>query len=67
MERVRVINPKQGEGMSKFRGIHFGVMVLLIGVLFLLRDLGYIATKISFWTYFFLIVGAWLIIRKLLS
>ena len=50
---------------SRWKGIHFGLMVFLIGVVFLLQDLGYIASKISFWTYVFLIFGSWLILRRL--
>jgi len=49
----------------RFSGIGFGLVLLLIGVLFLLRDLGYITTKISFWTYFFLIVGVWWVLGRL--
>jgi hypothetical protein len=49
----------------RLSGIGFGLVILLIGVLFLLRDLGYITTKISFWTYFFLIIGAWWVLGRI--
>ncbi|MFH1440262.1 MAG: hypothetical protein ABIG89_06845 [Candidatus Woesearchaeota archaeon] len=49
----------------RFSGIGFGLVILLLGVIFLLRDLGYIASKISFWTYFFLILGAWWVFGRI--
>jgi hypothetical protein len=66
MVQAKVIGGNYGEQFGRrISGIGFGLVLLLIGALFLLRDLGYITTKISFWTYFFLVIGAWWVFGRL--
>ncbi|MBT4824609.1 hypothetical protein HN695_05875 [Candidatus Woesearchaeota archaeon] len=66
MVQAKVVGGGFGNHFGRrISGIGFGLVLLIIGVLFLLRDLGYITTKISFWTYFFLVIGAWWVLGRL--
>ena len=66
MVTAKVVGGSFGDHFGKkISGISFGLVLLLIGIIFLLQDLGYITTKISFWTYFFLVIGAWWVFGRL--
>jgi hypothetical protein len=43
------------------KGLLFGIALLIIGLLFLAKDMGYIA-GISFWTILFLVGGVFLVL-----
>lgn len=47
-------------------GFGFGVILVLIGVYLLGRDLGWWAEEISFWAVFFLVLGGYLIVKKIM-
>lgn len=65
MVEAKVVGGFGDQFGRRISGIGFGLVLLLIGILFLLRDLGYITTKISFWTYFLLVIGAWWVLGRL--
>ena len=49
---------------KKFSGIGTGVIILLIGIAWLLKDLGYIPSSVSVWAIFFIVIGIWWILSK---
>jgi len=68
MVKAKVVGGNYGNMfVRRFDGIGFGIVILLIGAILLLKDLGYIQTQIGFWTYFFLIIGAWIVVSKVIS
>ena len=46
-------------------GFGIGVILVLIGIYLLGQDLGWWTEKVSFWAVFFLVLGGYLIIKKI--
>ena len=42
----------------------FGLIILIIGVLWLMKDLGWISSNISFWPIAFIVFGIYILAKK---
>ncbi len=66
MAKARVVNPPYEKYFSaRFNGISTGIILLLIGIAWLLRDIGYIPSNISMWAIFFIVIGLWWILSRI--
>lgn len=42
----------------------WGVLLLVLGVWYLARDLGYISVSVSIWPVLLILMGLWLLLRR---